>query len=70
MNHIEDMIRDCLHTITFTNHQLKMSRQYEWDEEIEGHKLELKVLKDMIKVLENLKLKYEEKFEVIERDYK
>lgn len=70
MFHIDDMIKDCEYTITFTKNEMKIAKEYNYPEDEKDIKLELKVLKDIIRSLKALKLKYEDNFECDESDYK
>lgn len=72
MNHIDSLIDDCQKTITFVKYDINFCHENGWDieEKKKQIKFDVKVLKDAIRILESLKIKYEDKFECNERDYK
>ena len=72
MNHIDSLIDDCQKTITFVKDEINFCHENRWNPEEKNKqiKFDIKVLKDVIRTLESIKIKYEDKFECNERDYK
>lgn len=70
MMYLHEIIKACNSTIILEDNLLNIIHKNESTRPEKEIKFNIKVLKDIITNLESLKMKYEDKFECNERDYK
>lgn len=69
---IDGAIDDFKESIPHIKDTINFCEENHWDPEVKKKeiKFQIKVVNEIIQSIENLKSKYEDKFECIERDYK